>query len=67
MKSLEICRTLASVQEDGNGNIGKIYGKAASPNDSCLCPGICGGHGNPRLANSRSSNAVKYRQAAGVV
>jgi hypothetical protein len=49
MKRLEICRTLASVQEDGNGKIREIYGKAASPNDSCLCRGICGGHGDSRL------------------
>jgi hypothetical protein len=33
-------------EDDGNGKIGKICGKAASPDDSFLCPGICGGHGN---------------------
>jgi hypothetical protein len=27
-----MCRTLASVRGDGNGKIGKIYGKAASRN-----------------------------------
>jgi hypothetical protein len=37
----------------GNGKIGKICGKAASRNDSCLCSGICGGHDNPRPVKAR--------------
>ena len=51
----KIRRTLAaSIRLRDNGKIHKIERQAVTRADSCLCPDVDGGHGNPRLLGRRS-------------